>query len=982
MDEASRIDMLNPDQITQRVRNAIEDLLALTEPQEQMARLEQEQLLTAEGLAALLDEAEHLAGVDPDQSYQIAWLGERASTAEQVEILIPRAAYLRAQIHAIRGEFERAQNLIERARIGYENLGLSLESLRTTVGLMRVLGETGNYTAALDRGQSALGRIDEALTAVDDPSGYGMVAAKLLHNCGFCYEQIGRYDDALTAYAAAESRYQALGMTEQEAHIVENRGAVLMALGRVGDALAAFDYAQQIYEEQGLDFYQAQTLINSGEAHLLLGNYMQSLQIFERAARLFDSLGNAVDRQILLRQMGDAYLSLNLHAEALDAYSRARSGLQVTGLTLHYALTLWGIGVVQIARDHLPEAQDALTEAAEIFRQLDNRPLRSALLLEQSRLLEITEGITAARNLAQQALAQVADSNWTVQKIYAYLRNADLSLPDTSLAEPLLVAAQQLVDTLELPQLRYRLQQRWGHLRLLQGDDIAAQAHLEAAINEIERLRGTLVQERLRASFLEDKTTAYQDLMQLYISRGDMESIRAAFAVAERAKSRVLVDLMAGAIQSKLEIAGDNEIVLQLQTLERELNVIYNEILGSGDETLRGAGAIPLKARATELERAINHLRLRHSLAQGERALSPAEQGLAVDPGLPEEMALLVYHAIGDEILAFLWHEGELHLLRRLSTLSQVQQRLQRLTVHWARLRIDHPFLNRHWSQLERSAQRILHEFYVDLMEPVIALFERMSPAHPVGKLAIVPHGLLHQLPFQALYDGQRYLLERCAISYAPSATVLALCQHRTLRRDGLALAVAAPDARIPAAAHEARQVARHLGRHFPDVRLLLNEEATLVSVTALASRCSRLHLACHGLFRSDNPLFSALKLHDGWLTAVNVSQLDLTGALITLSACESGRSQVVGGDEILGLVYAFLSAGAASLLVSQWLVQDEVTAQFMDQWYTELATATDLSEALRAAQLTMMTQYSHPYHWAPFVLVGQCQVPTGNGYG
>ena len=118
--------------------------------------------------------------------------------------------------------------------------------------------------------------------------------------------------------------------------------------------------------------------------------------------------------------------------------------------------------------------------------------------------------------------------------------------------------------------------------------------------------------------------------------------------------------------------------------------------------------------------------------------------------------------------------------------------------------------------------------------------------------------------------------------------------------------------------------------------------------------------------------MFSALKLFDGWLTAADVSQLNFAGSLVTLSACESGTSQVSAGDEILGLTYAFLSAGAATLVVSQWLVQDRVTASLMERWYRNLLNSHDLAASLRSAQLEIMRSFPHPYFWAPFKLVGQ----------
>jgi CHAT domain-containing protein len=175
-------------------------------------------------------------------------------------------------------------------------------------------------------------------------------------------------------------------------------------------------------------------------------------------------------------------------------------------------------------------------------------------------------------------------------------------------------------------------------------------------------------------------------------------------------------------------------------------------------------------------------------------------------------------------------------------------------------------------------------------------------------------------------------------------------------------------DPSIPSAAAEARAVAERL----PGAEVRVGEEATIEALRSVASGSGALHLACHGLFRSDNPMFSALKLHDGWLMAADVMSLDLPGALVTLSACESGRGEVIGGDEVLGLTRAFLGAGAATLTVSLWLAQDETTAELMGKYYERLRDGAGPAEALRDAQLELKERYAHPYYWAPFVLIGK----------
>jgi len=179
---------------------------------------------------------------------------------------------------------------------------------------------------------------------------------------------------------------------------------------------------------------------------------------------------------------------------------------------------------------------------------------------------------------------------------------------------------------------------------------------------------------------------------------------------------------------------------------------------------------------------------------------------------------------------------------------------------------------------------------------------------------------------------------------------------------------MAASDEQITGARIEAGAVGRHLSAG----TVLIDDEATVDALVRNAPGCGVVHLACHGLFRAENPMFSGLRLGDRWVTAAEVMELDLPGSLVTLSACESGRSRVVRGDETLGLTWAFLGAGAATMVVSLWLVQDEAAVGLMDSLYRRLAGATSPATALRQAQLETRESYSHPYFWAPFVLIGK----------
>jgi CHAT domain-containing protein len=474
----------------------------------------------------------------------------------------------------------------------------------------------------------------------------------------------------------------------------------------------------------------------------------------------------------------------------------------------------------------------------------------------------------------------------------------------------------------------------------------------------------------MRASFLRDKTTAYEDLLLLHLAREDEEGTRRAFAVAEKAKSRALADLLTGVVDRAPAASSDPELEEQLRELQADLNATYNRLLGVAGEDEDEAPVSDLQVRAIELEREIGRLRLQATAIPDPFADLGALEDDVLER-LPTDVALLTYHVTGDEIMAFVSAGDDIGIVRNLGSVAVVAELLQRLSMQWNRFRVGPEFVRQHMALLERSAREILSQLYVVLVAPLEALLEEsglFDGAGAPGKLVIVPHGLLHQIPFHALFDGERYLLERFEISYAPSARVYSLCQRQSPRVSDKALVMSVPDPLIPAVTEEARAVARHL----PGAEVLNDGQATTHALQSASPGCYVLHLACHGLFRSDNPMFSSLKLHDGWLTAADVMQLDLAGTLVTLSACESGRNEVFAGDELIGLTRAFLGVGASTLVVSLWLVQDEATPSLMAKYYERLRDGSGPAEALRAAQLAIKTEHPHPYYWAPFVLVGK----------
>lgn len=221
-----------------------------------------------------------------------------------------------------------------------------------------------------------------------------------------------------------------------------------------------------------------------------------------------------------------------------------------------------------------------------------------------------------------------------------------------------------------------------------------------------------------------------------------------------------------------------------------------------------------------------------------------------------------------------------------------------------------------------------------------------------------VPHDVLHYVPLHAVRLDGAWLADRHPVCYTPSASVMRYCRARR-QPDSRAVRVfaAAPDDRPLVHAYE-QGVA--VDRLFGDVsRLYTGQAASVPAFVAAGAPARVVHLACHGVFDPDEPMHSGLLLapngdHDGLLTAAHVLGLRLPVDLVTLSACQTGVNVHRPGDELIGLTRAFVLAGAASLLVSLWAVDELSTSLLMREFYSALLTGTPKAAALRAAQLRL----------------------------
>ncbi len=441
--------------------------------------------------------------------------------------------------------------------------------------------------------------------------------------------------------------------------------------------------------------------------------------------------------------------------------------------------------------------------------------------------------------------------------------------------------------------------------------------------------------------------------------------IEAAFGYVETAKSRSLSDLLRQSTPALgTAVAEDKALGEELRELRQELNWYYRQI---GSEELKGGQSSRRrlgKLREQALERERRLLRTLRRLEATDLELSSLEGSSIADldglrAALPVDSALIEYFIARGILYRFQLDRNGLQA-RQLGPVARIRELYRQLQFQFGKFRVGGDYVKQFEETFQAQVLALLEELHGLLLAD-------LQLGEEIRHLVVVPHDFVHHIPMHALYDGERFLIDRMSVSYAPSATVLQLCSRRRVEAEERSLVMGVPDQRAPQILDEVQTVARIL----PNSDLLVGEDATRENLSRLAKGCRFVHLATHGLYRKDNPMFSALQLGDARLSLLDIYKLDLEVELVVLSGCGTGLSDVQGSDELVGLTRGLLFAGARSVLATLWDVNDDSTAEFMSHLYGRLTDGSRPADALRHAMRSLREAHPHPYYWAPFVLTG-----------
>jgi len=821
-------------------------------------------------------------------------------------------------------QYDLAVAWTDSAREIYRSVGLEAGEAGSLIRKGRFLLEQERFWEARDVMTDGLARLEALVqsSAADANGRFNLASGYQL--LGIAYDRLAQYESAAAAQEKGLGLFTDLDRPLQAAQGHQYMADLYWKSGDYRKALSHQQTALAFFESQNDEQRLALAKSTLGLIQMSLGNLQEAAKSEEQALKLAEKIGRRADQATILKNIGLIALQENRLAYAYEVFRRATEIDSSLGARRGLAYDYRNLGSLLV---------------------LMGKPIQALPLLEEG--LQLSRRISDGRNAAQ-CLLETGKAHLSLGAFKSALAFLDSALTES----------QGLV----IPDILWRLHRYKALTLAATGKDAEAFDAFGRAIDIVEAMRAELKAEALKQGFLDSKMDLYYDAIAHLVK---MKRIPESFDFVERAKSRNFIDLLGN---QGLAVPPANQQALQR---EKELRKAIQEVQA---RSARGApGAAPRPEEAKKWADSLSVLRADYDrlIVQIQTENPELASLIRVDPWkseriqalLPQDAGLIEYFTTPHFLYIWVMTLGGL-------TGEQYPVESGSLDESVARFRET--------IKADLSPEKESRELYSLLVRPVE---EKLAG---LRHLIIVPHGILHYMPFAALMDEKgNFVVDRFSLSTAPSATVLGFCMEKGEGRSpgGKSLRVLAlgnPDLGdeamdLPFAGKEVES----LSRVYDQVTQFFGASASEGTVRREISKNDLIHFACHAVFEPEAPLFSALLLspeqgNDGRLEVQEIFGLGLNCGLVTLSACETGLSQVTRGDELIGLTRGFIFAGAPSIITSLWKVDDLATAVMVKRFYRFLKSGMSRSEALRQAQIIVRDAVSRsPSAWAAFQMTG-----------
>ena len=761
--------------------------------------------------------------------------------------------------------------------------------------------------------------------------------------------------DSVSAYEAiakGEAK-EVLSALEDEAQEAEKKGNWRLAASAYNEAAWAaqnsgqlqktLSYAGKAFElaEKGRDQeLRVRAILFLALVHGSLGQYEKSTEWTEKGIEATKKIPPGLSKEryegFFNRLLGEDFLRRGDLPEAIDYLSYS---VQVQDSHLTYLVRNRANAKESAIQNSVHLVVLSLTELAQAYQRAGNVEEAIKVYEKGVDLIKRFSARPPAESGLYQGLGQV------------YLARKDFPRALENLNKGLTLA-----ESLQWPAAISSASLWIGNVFNQSGKPAEAIPYYQRAIQQVESTRTLLQSEEYRQSFFEGGLAPYISMMGALVSAGRQEE---AFNYGERARSRTFLDILGSKVQLSRVQGGllEEERALQERIAALKAKLAAGEEEGVGGKEWEGS-----RRELAEAEKAYEAFLSKVRKQDKEQAslmtvepLTLKEVQELLEPGV----TVLEYFVTEEEVLLWIVEKDKAQFVR-------VPTGRKALVAKVTSLR-ESIYQVGEKEKFKASSQ----ELYGLLIGPALSLMK--------GKeLLIIPHDVLHYVPFQALLSPQgKYLIQDYPVYYLSSASLMQFTTAK--RRAGGENALVIGNPNLGDEAYNLRfaeREAKEIAALYPQSAVYLRSEASKPRAVSLSSQYDMLHFAVHAELNEDDPVSSALLLtgegkDDGRLKVGEIFSLNLKAGMVVLSACETGLGKLSNGDEMIGLTRAFIYAGTPSVVTTLWKVNDRASYELMREFYQHLKTVKK-SEALRQAQLKTMEQFPEPFYWAAYELTGE----------
>lgn len=740
------------------------------------------------------------------------------------------------------------------------------------------------------------------------------------------------------------------------AYVYTRIGTFFRWQGRYLKSLAYHQKALSSARKRKSKLMEAYILGQTGLTFLHMGDYAKARECCLRAIELLESLDRDRLKQTIESTSKDALYTREspayLHNVLYGYLSLVHFGRKDYDEALECAYKSMKRSYELVSWQLLNDSDDLVVESvgerveALVFSERGEHEKAIGLLKRMLKLMTITDYI-------HRYPQEVANTQFILAHVY-FLAGRHTEAFET-------------LEAIEEPYrgIRWKIHFMKAEMYGLKGHSAKALTEYKQAIEIVESSRTELQRADFKITFMEDKQVLYQEAIDLLMDAGDGDQ---ALDYVERAKARAFLDMLGDRDIRKKQppLAG---LTKQAEKLKGRIAFLdqraEEEISALGYRSARSNGEIRgLKVTLSKTLKQISTVDPEYLSLTSVSTMDTA----AIRQMLPPE---------GVSILEYFLTSRRLHIwiLNR----NRVQGRSVNVTpeeierlVRQYRAAVTRPKEECPEAENIRAVKRTGEALYDILIAPIR---HQISGEH----VCIIPHGVLHYIPFQGLWNDGKYLAKDHAVTYLPSSTTLRYVLEKSEHGSKTVLALGDPHTAqesIPPLP-SAREEVHSIGKTYPEAVIRTGEAAMESLVKREGMNYRVLHIASHGEFNQQDPMYSCLHLapgegQDGRLETHEIFNLNLNASLVVTSCCNTAIGRILKGDELIGMNRAFIYAGTPSILGTLWSINDESTSFFMKRFYALLRETTP-AKALRQTQVDMMAheEYGHPFYWAPFVLTG-----------